>query len=172
MMSREKTCCFTGHRPDKLPWREDEADPRCERLKRRIARAVEDAYAAGYRQFICGMARGSDLYFAEAVLEMRERYEDMELECARPCESQADSWPVRERERYQSILGRCNIETLVQHRYDRFCMIRRNRYMVDHSSLLIAVYNGVPRGGTYQTLLYAMKKGLAPLILDPEDICQ
>ena len=26
-MNKEKTCCFTGHRPDKLPWGEDEADP-------------------------------------------------------------------------------------------------------------------------------------------------
>lgn len=28
-MNRETTCCFTGHRPEKLPWREDEGDPRC-----------------------------------------------------------------------------------------------------------------------------------------------
>ena len=171
-MSRERTCCFTGHRPDKLPWGEDETDPRCERLKRRIDQALEDAYTAGYRQFVSGMARGSDLYFAEAVLELRERHEDVELECARPCETQADRWPLEERERYLSILDRCNIETLVQRRYDRFCMIRRNRYMVDHSSRLIAVYNGVPRGGTYQTLLYAKKKGLEPHILDLEDVCQ
>ena len=168
-MDREKTCCFTGHRPDKLPWGEDETDPRCERLKRSIARAVEDAYAAGYRRFVSGMARGSDLYFAEAVLELREWHEDAELECARPCETQADSWPEKERARYQSILDRCNIETMVQHSYDRFCMNRRNRYMVDHASRLIAVYNGVPKGGTYQTLLYAMKKGLTTHILDLED---
>ena len=169
MMEREKTCCFTGHRPDKLPWGEDEADPRCERLKGSIARAVEDAYVAGYRRFISGMARGCDLYFAEAVLELREWHEDIELECARPCETQADSWPEKERARYQSILNRCNIETMVQHHYDRFCMIRRNRYMVDHSSHLIAVYNGVPKGGTYQTLLYAAKKSLTTHILDLED---
>ena len=169
MMDRERTCCFTGHRPDKLPWREDESDPRCQRLKRSITQAVEDAYAAGYRLFISGMARGSDLYFAEAVLELRRWHEDVKLECARPCETQADRWPERERERYVSILERCNIETMVQHSYDRFCMIRRDHYMVDHSSRLIAVYNGVPKGGTYQTLFYAMKKGLTTHILDLED---
>ena len=169
MMDREKICCFTGHRPDKLPWGADETDLRCRRLKGSIAQEVEDAYAAGYRQFVSGMARGSDLYFAEAVLELRERHRDVELECARPCETQADGWPARERERYQSILDRCDIETMVQHRYDRACMLRRNRYMVDRSSRLIAVYNGVPGGGTYQTLLYAMKKGLTTHILDLED---
>ena len=32
-MDREQTCCFTGHRPEKLPWRYDESDPRCVELK-------------------------------------------------------------------------------------------------------------------------------------------
>ena len=35
-MEREKTCCFTGHRPDKLPWGTDESDPRCLALKARL----------------------------------------------------------------------------------------------------------------------------------------
>ena len=168
-MDREKTCCFTGHRPDKLPWGEDECDPRCARLKRSIAQAVEDAYVAGIRRFISGMARGCDLYCAEAVLELRETERDITLECARPCETQADSWPEAERAHYQSILERCNYETLVQHSYDRFCMIRRNRYMVDRSCRLIAVYNGAPKGGTFQTLAYAMKRGLAVHTIDLED---
>ena len=41
-MERETTCCFTGHRPGKLPWRDDETDPRCVALKesiRQIGRA-------------------------------------------------------------------------------------------------------------------------------------
>ena len=168
-MDKQKTCCFTGHRPDKLPWGEDESDLRCLRLKRAIAQAVEDAYVSGYRRFITGMARGGDLYFAEAVLVLREAESDITLECARPCETQADSWPAGEQARYRSILERCNYETLVQHSYDRFCMIRRNRYMVDRSSLLIAVYNGVPKGGTFQTLAYAMKKGLRVHTIDLED---
>ena len=115
------------------------------------------------------MARGVDLYCAEAVLELREVEGDLTLECARPCETQADSWPAAERERYNAILDRCNFETLVQHSYDRFCMIRRNRYMVDRSDMLIAVYNGVPKGGTFQTLAYAMKKGLTIHTIDLED---
>ena len=67
-MDRATTCCFTGHRPDKLPWGSRESDPRCLTLKRRLTQAVEGAYTQGMRHFICGMARGTDLYFAEAVL--------------------------------------------------------------------------------------------------------
>lgn len=167
-MERATTCCFTGHRPDKLPWGADEGDPRCLDLKRRLGEELERAYEEGFRHFICGMARGADLYFAQEVLALRARHPEVTLEGARPCESQADGWPEGEQRRYQEILDQCDYETLVQHRYDRGCMMRRNRYMVDHSARIIAVYNGVPQGGTAQTLLYAMRQGLETHILPLE----
>ena len=52
-----------------------------------------------------------------------------------------------------------------QHTYTPGCMNRRNRYMVDRSSLLIAVYDGIPQGGTLNTLSYAMGKGVRTVIL-------
>ena len=164
-MEREYTCCFTGHRPDRLPWKDREDDPRCLQLKQEIAVWVDGAYRDGYRHFICGVARGADFYFAEAVLRLRREHPEVTLEAARPCESQADGWREAERTRYFAILDQCNFETMVQHRYDRGCMMRRNRYMVDRSSRLLAVYDGVPRGGTAQTLAYAMRSGLAVHIL-------
>lgn len=168
-MDRETTCCFTGHRPDKLPWGSREEDPRCLAAKKRLGEALERAYEDGYRHFMCGMARGGDLYFAEAVIALREKYPEVTLEGVRPCENQADSWPEGEKARYWSILDRCNYETLVQHSYDHYCMMRRNRYMVDRSTRLIALYNGEPRGGTAQTLAYALRKKLETHILDPEE---
>lgn len=167
-MERIHTCCFTGHRPDKLPWGTREDDPGCVRLKERLAEAIGRAYSAGYRHFISGMARGADLYFAEAVLELRRRCPEVTLEGARPCETQADAWPPEEQERYQRILDRCDFETLVQHHYDRWCMMRRNRYMVDRAARIIAVYDGVPKGGTAQTLAYALRRGLETDIVSVE----
>ena len=37
MRGRQSACCFTGHRPGKLPWRYNEEDLRCVSLKARIA---------------------------------------------------------------------------------------------------------------------------------------
>ena len=167
-MELEHCCCFTGHRPNRLPWGEDEEDFRCRKAKEELFQTIEYLYENGVRHFISGMARGSDLYFAETVLTLRERWEDITLECARPCESQAHRWPKQEQERYESILNRCNYETLVQHSYDRGCMMRRNRYMVDHSDWVIALYDGVPKGGTAQTLAYAMKQGKKTRIIPVE----
>ena len=168
-MERETTCCFTGHRPDKLPWGTNELDGRCLMLKKRLAEAVEQAYEAGMRHFISGMARGTDLYFAEAVLKLRRDHPDVTLEAARPCESQANAWPTQEQARYMAILDQCNYETMVQHRYDRGCMQRRNRYMVDRSALVVSVYNGDPEGGTAWTLHYARRKGVRTNILELEE---
>ena len=113
-LEREITCCFTGHRPDKLPWGDWEKAPACQDLKRRLNQAVESAYAHGCRHFICGMARGADFYFAEAVLALRERHSEVTLEAAIPCPTQADSWSAAQRERYRRILEQCDYETMVQ----------------------------------------------------------
>ena len=164
-MRRETTCAFTGHRPEKLPWREDEGDPRCLALKARLAAAVEEAYDKGMRHFLCGMARGADFYFCDAVLALRERRSGVTLEAVIPCEEQAARWTERERERYFTLVERCDGETMLQHHYNKGCMLRRNRYLVDHSAMLIAVYDGM-LGGTMYTLSYAMKRGLETVILE------
>ena len=160
MGERPITCCFTGHRPEKLPWGTDETDPRCAALKRRLYDAVESAYDEGMRHFICGMARGCDFYFAEAVLALRGRVGDVTLEAAVPCPGQADGWPEADQSRWRGLLAACDMETMVQTAYTRGCMLRRNRYMVDHSSLVIAVYDGAS-GGTRRTLEYALRQGVS-----------
>ncbi|MCI2105222.1 MAG: DUF1273 domain-containing protein [Intestinimonas sp.] len=166
-MNRDITCCFTGHRPEKLPWRNDEGDPRCVALKERLSAEIRRAYSDGYRHFICGMARGADFYFCEALLAFRERCADVTLEAALPCEEQTNRWSERDRNRYFLLVSQCNCETMVQHRYSNGCMQRRDRYMVDHSSRLIAVYDGL-LGGTMYTLTYAMRGGVDTVILDVE----
>lgn len=159
MRGRQSACCFTGHRPEKLPWRDREEDPRCLALKRRIADAVEAAYQQGYRHFLCGMAQGCDLYFCECVLALRRRCPDVTVEAAIPCPSQADGWSAAQRARYRRLVDACDYETLVSQRYTSACMQRRDRYMVDHASLLIAAFDG-SAGGTRYTMEYAMRRGL------------
>ena len=44
MPARQESCCFTGHRPAKLPWGYNEQDPRCVKLKERIVKEVGVAW--------------------------------------------------------------------------------------------------------------------------------
>lgn len=160
MRGKPNSCCFSGHRPNKLPWAFDESDLRCVRLKEKIRTAVETAVEEGFTHFICGMAMGCDFYFAEAVLELKKNDPALTLEAAIPCLTQPDGWPEEQRERYRRILERCDYETVIQEEYSAWCMQRRNRYMIDHSSLLIAANDGMP-GGTRNTILYALKQGVS-----------
>ena len=168
MRAKPVSCCFTGHRPIKLPWGEQEDDPRCQDLKARLRDAIETAYEEGYRHFICGMARGVDFYCCELCFSLREKHPDVTVEAAIPYAAQADHWPPEEKIRYRNLVAGCNYETVVQEKYDAGCYARRNRYMVDHASLVIAVNDGQP-GGTRQTILYAMARQV-PVVDLPVEI--
>ena len=133
-----KTCAFTGHRPKGLGY--PESDERCTALKRcihsLIVRMIEEE---GVTHFISGMAQGVDLYAAEIVLELKEQYPQITLECAIPYERQAVRWPAALRERYFSIASKCDKETMLQRQYTRDCMKKRNQYMVDCAEVVLAV---------------------------------
>jgi len=163
-----KTCTFTGHRESKLPWRDNENDIRCLRLKKHLYDAVEAVFHSGVRHYICGMASGSDLYFAEAVLQLRQEHPEITLEAAIPCEGQSARWSTAQRNRYDRIVSECDYQTVIQKEYTPECMLRRNRYMVDESDYLISAYNGTP-GGTRSTLLYAIRQGLQIIELPMEE---
>ena len=166
MYEREVSCCFTGHRPEKLPWGKNEEDLRCILLKAKIRDAIEVAYAEGKRHFICGMARGCDFYFAEAVLALREEKGDVTLEAAIPCAVQSASWSAPQRARWEQLVDACDVKNVLQETYTPDCMHRRNRYMVEHSSLVIAVYDGSD-GGTRRTLEYAIREKVPFVDIDP-----
>ena len=167
MIQSAVTCCFSGHRPSKLPWGYREEDLRCQDLKMDIVQALIGIYDRGYRCFLCGMAEGCDLYFAESVLLLQEIHPDVQLEAAVPFRGQADRWSAKERERYQSILGRCSQVHVLQESYSPGCLLSRNRFMVNRSSLLLCCYNG-EAGGTRSTILYARSRDVETVILPIE----
>ena len=134
-------CAFTGHRPEHLPWGRDEDDPRCRALKILLRRTVQQVYDRGFRTFLCGMARGCDQYFAEAVLACRAAGTAPEaiLTAMVPCPSQKDGWPAGEQARYDALLAACSAVEVLE-----------------------PVYTP---GGTASTLRFAAKQGIEILPL-------
>lgn len=163
---RENTCCFSGYRASKLPWGTNETDPRCAALKIKLYDVAEALYESGIRHFICGMANGSDMYFCEEILKLREDRGGITIEAAIPCEEQATRWDEATRNRYFRLVSECDYETLVEKSYTPECMRKRNDYMVDNSSVLVAVYDG-RFGGTMHTVKYAEKMGLEIIQIAP-----
>lgn len=160
-------CAFTGHRPQTLPFHNNEMDPRCKRLKILLRNLIEKQIYDGVTHFISGMALGIDTYAAEIVLDLKQKYPEITLEVALPCETQARYWNEEDRDRYFSIIERCDKETLLQKHYTSDCLFRRNRYMVDNADVLIAVWNGRP-SGTGKTVMYAKERGREVYIIDPK----
>lgn len=166
LINTENTCTFTGYRPEKLPWKYNENSDRCTKLKKKIYDITDALYFAGIRHFICGMAKGCDIFFAEAILKLQMKYDDITLEAAIPCETQTKGWNKAEKERYIDILSKCDYKTVLQKEYTRDCMLKRNRYMVKNSSVLVAVFDG-KAGGTSYTIDYAKKLNLEIIEIVP-----
>jgi len=162
-----KTCAFTGHRPQNLPFGFEEKDRRCRALKKLLRREIiRQIKENGVTHFITGMALGTDMYAAEIVLMLKSRYRNITLECAIPCQSQADKWSPEQQARYRDIVSRCDKQTLIQRMYTADCMHRRNRYMVDQADVLIAVWDG-GSGGTGMTVQYAQGQGKPVTVIHP-----
>ena len=145
-------CCFTGHRPEKLSLYENEVKPL-------LRKTIDNAIADGYVTFITGMAKGTDIWAAEIVLEKKKHNTALHLICAIPHPGFENKRSEYEKERYMHILQGADYTTTVSDHYFRACYQRRNEFMVDHSNLVIAVWNG-EKSGTKNTIDYAIKYGV------------
>lgn len=162
-----KVCAFTGHRPKSFPWKYNETAPDCVLLKEVLAKQIKLLADRGVTDWLSGMAQGVDLWCAQIVLSLKEKSPALRLHCILPCEGQEFKWPVAERERYHSILRQADEIFYVGREYNGACMRNRNYYLVNHSSILLAVYNGVYRSGTGMTVRYAKKLGREIFFIDP-----
>ncbi len=160
-------CALTGHRPKKLPWREDEEDEGCQKLKRALETQLRKLVKAGATDFLTGMAEGVDTWGAEIVLALRMDDPALKLHCILPCVDQAKKWKATAQEQYRAILEQADSIVYVSREKSKNCMLERDRFLVAHADLLLAVYNGEPRGGTAATVRYAGKRGLDVWIIDP-----
>lgn len=167
MAAMNRACAFTGHRPNKLPWRYDETDSRCVALKAVLTEQIAALADAGVTQFLSGMAEATDTWSALSVLDLREKNPAIKLHCILPCTAQAEKWSASSRVLYRSILERADSVIYVSRDYHKNCMLERNRFMVEHASTLLAVYNGVRRSGTGATVNYARKMGREIIVIDP-----
>ena len=158
-------CAFTGHRPERLPWGQNEDDARCAALKTLLRRTVREVYDRGFHTFLCGMARGCDQYFAEAVVAAWADGAQYARRCALvPCPSQPDGWDAASRTRYWALLAACDRVEVLEDHYSPGCMLRRNHEMLRRAQLLISVYDGTP-SGTAATVRRAEQQGIEVLPL-------
>ena len=157
---RERTCCFTGHRRIS----NDEVKEVKTRLKHTISAAIDQ----GYLYFGAGGALGFDTLAAFTVLELKKKYPYIKLILVLPCINQTKGWSKKDVEVYEQIKSRCDKYVYTSENYFNGCMQKRNRHLVDNSSLCVC-YLTENRGGTVYTVNYARQKGLKVINLAGDD---
>lgn len=158
---KQLSVCFTGHRPDKLPWGWDEKDDRCAAFKKRLEGEIKKAYSQGARFFLSGMADGVDLYAAEAVLKLSFLCPGMKLVAVFP-------YGEGESARKKRIARRAFRVVSIRGEYTRTCFYERNLFLVKNAARVIAGFNGDTASGTASTLKMARQEGIDIVILNTD----
>lgn len=160
------TCCFTGHRPEKLPGNGNVTESMALRRILSVLRlAIEEAVNEGYKTFVSGMAPGIDLWSATFIRDLKVKNPEINLVCVLPCKDQKKSLYGENLYDYNLILDSASQVICLNEKYTSFCMRERNQFMVDHSSKIIAVVNNY-RSGTGMTINMAKKKGIDIRVID------
>lgn len=155
---KNTTCSFTGHRPEKLNMSERECK---EKLKTEIKKAISD----GFVTFISGMAKGIDIWAGELVLELKKDYPHINLILAYPYKTFNVGTTPEEKKKI-SYLRENSLDTyFIQTEYSISSFQKRNMWMVDHSSRVIAFFNGA-KGGTLNTINYARQENVETVIIN------
>lgn len=148
---KEKTVCFTGHRkipPEDLPM-----------VSGKLRKTLIDCIEKGYCFFGAGGALGFDTLAAQTVLELKKDYPHIKLILVLPCRNQTRGWDEKDIAVYEAIKDKADKVVYTSEQYFNGCMQKRNRYLVDNSSLCIC-YLTKKNGGTAFTVGYALKNGL------------
>ena len=157
---RKHRCCFTGHRPEKLKIPED-------RLVLLLEEEIRKAITGGFTTYITGMAKGTDLIAGEIVLRLREQDARLKLICALPHPGFGLHWGGGWTERFQKVLAAADLVRTICPDFSYAAYQTRNEWMVRHSALVIAVFNG-ERGGTKNTMDYAQRTGVPCVVIGEE----
>lgn len=164
MQEKEKlNICVTGHRPERLPGKYDIFNKENSVISDNIYKELKNIINENIDKeitLINGLALGIDQMFAIVCINLKSEYPNILIESAIPCLNHSDKWPnINDKKRWQYIVDNSDIVTYVsQNVYTSYCMIKRNEYMVNKSDLVIAFWDGIEKGGTYNAINQAKKK--------------
>ena len=110
----------------------------------------------GYNRFLVGMAIGFDTLCFNILEKLREKHDIKIIACI-PCLEQDKYFTETQKTEYARMVKSADEKRIFSEKYTSYCMHRRNCYMVDKSSVLVA-YLRKSFGGTYNTVKYAEKQ--------------
>lgn len=146
---------FTGHRSY-----QGEADAQLHHTLRQL-------YNDGYTRFLCGMAWGWDLAAAEAVIELRKEYGEITLIAVEPYAEFRRLFHGKDLEQYNRVVESADEVVVVSEQGGDAAFRMRNDYLVENAAIVVAWFDGLPRGGTAYTVRRARHSHLPVINLMP-----
>lgn len=170
-MLKNNTCCFTGHRPNKI-YGYDLSNPNYQIIAKKVRSIAEDLFInKGVNTFISGSALGFDTVSFFAIKSLKKKYPNqIQNILAIPFKNQNGAWknPV-DLDRYSRMKSSADkiiyVDEIDEYKANSIGakLNRRNHYMIDNSNYVIAYWDGT-KGGAYNCLQYAKSKNVTNII--------
>ncbi len=154
----KQTVAFSGYRTSKIT--ASNLDPMILfKIKDSVRKCIINLYERGFRRFISGGSSGFDLIVGKVLLELRdETLSDIKIIVAIPHQKQYKDYSPQEQCLYLRLIDTADETTYISKEYHDSAYLDRNKYMLNHSSLLVCYYDG-QRGGTMHTVNRALRLG-------------
>ena len=151
-IEKEKAVCFTGHCPELLNISKKE-------IKSRLKKAIDEAIESGFNIFISGMSIGIDVWAAEIILKKKKSNDNIKLVCVLAYKDFGCERGRIHNHRLNRILKKADFIHFTSFILTSDCIMRRDHFMADNSSRVIAAYRGL-KGSTKNLITYAENMGL------------
>lgn len=163
---------ITGHRNQRLNLPEDENDSAWKPIKywliselsklTNICRERNEPL-----ELYCGMASGSDIVFALAGEAFRPPYiHNVKLHCVLPCKDYNSTHKY-----FDYIKSKSDEWVELADKFYKGCDNVRDQYIVDHSDIIFAIWDGNKSGGVWSTIRKAQKAG-KKIIYCPKELIE
>lgn len=152
MDKQNKTAALTGHRPQRLGYDSNinhpDWYPIIDWIKEQIQKyEITDIYS--------GMADGCDIAYAIAAIQIKGYGYPLKLHCVLSCKNYQSCHQM-----YYYIKNRADEWIELSDEFYKGCDNVRDQYMIDHSDILFAIWDGNKSGGVWSTIRKAQKKNL------------
>lgn len=152
LINKARACAVTGHRILLKSF-----------SHLRLIEVLNSLISDGYDTFLIGMALGFDTECFKALLEIKKQKEIKIIACI-PCKNQTAKFTISQKKEYDFLLTKADEKIVLAEEYSPLCMRKRNIFMVDNTSCVLA-YIYKDYGGTASTVKYALKNNVKVIYL-------
>lgn len=168
------SCAIIGYKPAQFKFKYNEKHRSCKRIKESLRDQIVFLHGRGVCKFYIGGSLGVDIWAGEIILHLSElsAFADLEIALVLPFEGHDSNWDDYNKRRMDYIRRHSHSVTILgSPDWSPFeCYRKRNRYLVDQSDCILAVYNPAisVRGDAAAMAKLSQKKGIPITYILPD----